>query len=706
MDIKKFIGTKTGVSSIQIQAVLELSESGATVPFIARYRKEATGNLDEIQIEQILNSGKEFSQIITRKKTILKTIEELGKLDNNLLEKINDCYDLERLEDYFLPYKKKRVTKAEKARNAGLSGLAKLIMKQDNGDPVWMAEKFVQKDYESAEMALEGAKYIMAEWINENIIVRDKLRQSFYEYGVVKTKKVKNSEDEKQRYLDFYDYSQSIKKCPSYRLLAILRGENEKILNVKISPNTDYTINWLERFFVKNSNSCSQIVKSVIQDAYKRLLQPQLETETRKHYKKLADEKSLETFSKNLRKILLAPPIGEKRILAIDPGFRTGCKIVCLDNTGNLLHNETVYPHAPKNEKSKAASKVSQLVEMYKIEAIAIGDGTAGRESERWIRHIKFRRDIQVFIVREDGASIYSASKIAREEFPNYDITVRGAVSIGRRLSDPLAELVKIDPKSLGVGQYQHDVNQTKLKETLGFVVESVVNQVGVNLNTASKHLLAFVSGVGEKTAESIVNYRESNGVFGSRDELKKVPGLGAKTYEQSVGFLRVKNEEKPLDNSGVHPEQYNLVKKIAKKNDISVGNLIGNEEVLNQVLADDNFKKEIGVFTLTDLIAELKRPGLDPRRTAKIFEFTAGIHSIEDLSVGMLVNGIITNVTDFGAFVNIGIKENGLIHKTQLAEEYVNSPTDIVSVDDQVKVRIVQIDIERKRIGLSLIIK
>ena len=709
MTTTQFIQNNSTFSQKQIENTLALLNEGATIPFISRYRKELTQNLDEVDIALINDLAGKFEEIENRKSFILKTIDEQGQLSEKLQQKIEVCFDLTKLEDYYLPYKTKRLTKGEKAKKAGLTSLAKIIMKQDNGDPVYVAERFLSNDYPTVDKAIEGAQYIIADWINENDIVRDKLRQSFLEHSQIITKEVKSKKElteqqkqEKQKFRDVFDYNQRLSNCPSYRLLAILRAEKEGFVRVKIEPNKDYAINWLERFFVKSNNENSELVKQAIKDAYKRLLQPSLETETKNHYKALADDASIKTFQKNLEKLLLAPPIGAKKCLAIDPGFRTGCKVVCLDESGKLVHNSTVYPHPPKNDKSKASSKIAQLVEMYKIDVIAIGDGTAGRESEDWIKHIKFNRDLKVFVVREDGASIYSASKIAREEFPDYDVTVRGSVSIGRRLLDPLAELVKIDPKSLGVGQYQHDVNQTKLKKSLDFVVESCVNKVGVNVNTASKYLLAYVSGLGLKLAENIVNYREKNGLIKSRKELKDVPKMGAKSFEQSAGFLRVPISSNPLDNSAVHPENYNFVKLLANHLNVKTSDLIGNDELLNQLKYSD-FENKIGKFTFNDIVNELKKPGLDPRQQAKIFEFTPGIKTINDLFIGQKVNGIVTNVTDFGAFVNIGIKENGLIHKTELSKAYVQNPTDYISIDEHVTATVINIDIERKRIGLSL---
>ncbi len=683
---------------------------GATIPFISRYRKEKTGNLDELDIAKIKTLAKNFEDIENRKQFILKAIEEQNKLTEILKTKIENCFELATLEDYYLPYKTKRLTKGEKAKQAGLTNLAKIIMKQDNGDPIFSAERFKCKAYPSVEDVIDGALCIIADWINENDIVRNKQRHTFFEHGQIKTKEIKTkkelSEQErslKQKYREFFDYSQRLSNCPSYRLLAILRAEKEGFIRVKIEPKQDYAIQWLERFFIKSDNENSRLVKKAILDAYKRLLQPSLETETKNHYKAIADDASIQTFQKNLEKLLLAAPIGSKRILAIDPGFRTGCKVVCLDQKGQLLHNSAVFPHPPKNEKSKASSKIAQLVEMYKIEVIAIGDGTAGRETENWIKHIRFNRDLKVYVVREDGASIYSASKIAREEFPDYDVTVRGAVSIGRRLADPLAELVKIDPKSLGVGQYQHDVNQTKLKEGLDLVVESCVNRVGVNVNTASKYLLAYVSGLGPKLAENIMLHRTKNGLFKSRNELLTVDKMGQKSYEQSAGFLRIPQSKNPLDNSSVHPEHYAIVKKMAQSISVELDELIGNPTLIDQINIDTFISDEVGEYTLNDILKELKKPGLDPRSQTNLFEFTPGLKTISDLKTGMKVNGIVTNVTDFGAFVNIGIKENGLIHKTQLSEEFVQNPTDFIGLDDQVTATVISIDLDRKRIGLSL---
>ena len=702
---ENYVERETGLKLKSVRKTIGLLEEGATIPFIARYRKEQTDNLDEVDILNIQNALGRFGEISKRKEYILGVLKEKKITDEALLNKINESFDLNRLEDLYLPYKTKRKTKAEQARNAGLTGLAKIIMKQDNGDPISAAKRFTHKDYPTPEAALEGATFIMADWMNENEIVRDRMRSSFIEHSVLTSKLVKTKKDLADKFRDSFDYSQRLKGCPSYRLLAILRGNEEGLLRIKIEPNKEYAINWLERFFVKNTNQASALVKSAVKDAYKRLLQPALETETKNHYKTLADDQSITTFSKNLEKLMLAAPVGSKRTLAIDPGFKSGCKVVCLDENGDLLHNCNIYPHPPQKESSKASAKIFQLVQSYKIEVIGIGDGTAGRETEAFIKRVHFDRDLSVFIVREDGASIYSASKIAREEFPTFDVTVRGAVSIGRRLMDPLAELVKIDAKSLGIGQYQHDVNQTKLQNQLDHVVLMAVNKVGVNLNTASKYLLSYVSGLGPKLAENIVAYRTENGPFESREALKNVPRLGANAFQQSAGFLRIRKAKNPLDNSAVHPEHYKLVREGIRKAGFKLEDVIGQKDkvlIVKEKLSTLT-SNELGTYALNDILAELEKPGIDPRKSAKIFQFSAQIKTISDLKLGMKVNGIVTNVTDFGAFVNIGIKENGLIHKTQLADEFVSQPTDYISLHDQVKVVVVSVDIERKRIGLSL---
>lgn len=702
MTIEQFVENAVGKSGVGIKRTIQFLREGATIPFLSRYRKEQTGNLDEVEIQKVENAMGQFEEIEKRKTYILGVFKEKNIIDKKLIDQINACYDLTVLEDLYLPYKSKRKTKAEMARQAGLEGLAKIIMKQDNGDPIRMAERFKNKEYNTVDDAIQGALYIIADWMNENVIVRDKLRSSFREHGVIQAKVIGTKKEAASKYQDFFDYKQRLSNCPSYRLLAILRGEDEGFLRVKIEPNREYAEAWLHRFFVKGNNESSKLVEKAYKDAYKRLLQPGLATETKNHYKALADDKSIETFSKNLEDLLLAPPIGSKRVLAIDPGFKSGCKVVCLDANGELLHNCNIYPHPPQKESSKGSAKISQLVQMYKIDVIAIGDGTAGRETEQFIKRIRFDRDLTVYIVREDGASIYSASKIAREEFPSYDVTVRGAVSIGRRLMDPLAELVKIDPKSLGVGQYQHDVNQTKLQNQLDKVVLNTVNKVGVNLNTASQYLLAYVAGIGPKLAENIVKYRAVNGAFVSRNELKKVERLGANAFEQCAGFLRVRNGENPLDNSAVHPENYNFILGEIKKAGLNVKDVIGNEDLVNELRTKID-SSSVGEYTINDIFKELKKPGVDPRKKAKVLQFSESIKTIDDLEVGMKLNGIVTNVTDFGAFVNIGIKENGLIHKTQLANGFVGHPTDVIRLHQHVMATVVSVDIDRKRIGLSI---
>ena len=698
----EFIKTQTQLGEKQITNTLSLFNEGGTIPFIARYRKEQTQNLDEEQIAQIETFSKLFDQIEKRKEFIIETIREKGKLTEQLEKKISESFDLLKLEDLYLPYKTKRLTKSEKALKAGLGGMAAIIMKQENGDPVQRAEKFICQDFSTTKDVIEGSLEIIAEWINENDIVREKLRESFFEHGILTSKVVKTKITEAEKYKDYFDLSQLIKNCPAHRLLAVLRGEDEGFLKIKIEPNVDYLVTWLKRFYVKNSNDFSELVEKAINISYKKLLQPSLESETKSRYKDLADDQSILTFSKNLEKLLLAPPLGNKVILAMDPGFKSGCKIVVLDEKGDLKHNCNIYPHPPQKEISQASSKIAQLVQMYKVEVIAIGDGTAGRETESFIKKIRFDRDLQVFIVREDGASIYSASKVAREEFPEFDITVRGAVSIGRRLMDPLAELVKIDPKSLGIGQYQHDVNQTKLQGELDRVVASAVNRVGVDLNTASKYLLSYVSGLGPKLAENIVTHREKNGLFKSRKELLKVDRMGDKAFQQSAGFLRVKSGENPLDNSAVHPENYKFIEQLATQGGMQVKELVGNKEKVNE-LKKISIENQLGEFTLNDIFKELEKPGIDPRKTAKVFEFSQEVKTLNDLRIGMRLNGIVTNVTDFGAFVNIGIKENGLIHKTELSVEYINNPSDVISIHEHVKVLVLSIDNERKRIGLTL---
>jgi len=695
-----FVKNLTSKSEKSIVNTINLLNEGATVPFISRYRKEQTGGLDEVEIAAIRDASKKYDELIARQETILGSIEEQGKLTPELKSKVLECFDSNVLEDIYLPYKQKRQTKGDKAKKLGLEPLAKMIMSQRGGDPEQMAERFVKGDVLDEDMAIQGATDIIAEWINENAVARARIRTLFQRKAVLASKLSKGKEEEGAKYRDYFDFSEPLYKTASHRFLALYRAEREGIISLKAQPDKEDALEQLERFFVKSDDGCGDVVAQACKESYTRLMCPSLENEVLNEAKEKADKEAIKVFSTNLRQLLLAPPIGSKRVLALDPGFRTGCKVVCLDENGDLKTNVTIYPHPPQNEREKAAAKIAQLVQAYKIEAIAIGDGTAGRETENFIKHIRFDRDLEVFIVREDGASIYSASPIARKEFPDYDVTVRGSVSIGRRLMDPLAELVKIDPKSVGVGQYQHEVNQTHLKEALDDVVVSAVNAVGVDLNTASPYLLSYVSGLGIGLAENIVAFRTENGGIKSRADLKKVKRLGDKAFEQAAGFLRVRDGEHPLDNSAVHPESYKLVEKIAKKLNLQLKELIGNESVLKAIQRSDF--PEVDDYTFNDIIKELKKPSRDPRKTAKVLEFDSRIRTIDDLKEGMLLNGIVTNVTNFGAFVNIGIKENGLIHKSQLADVYVEDPSQFISLHEHVEVQVVEIDVPRKRVGLK----
>ena len=698
----KFIEQQTLLGTIAIENTVSLLADGATIPFIARYRKERTGGLDELQIASIRDNEKKFEEIIQRQKTIVKAIDEQGKLTDELKTKVQNTFDLLLLEDIYLPYKQKRLTRGEKARKLGLEPLAKMILAQKGGNPERLAESFVRGEVLDQEMALTGAKDIIAEWVNENGALRNKIRRLFQRKAEVVAKVMRGKKEEGEKYADYFDFNESLYKIPSHRLLAILRGEKEGIISLKVQPDKEEALSLIYEFFVRGENNATEFIKTACNDAYSRLLMPSIENEIINEAKLKADLTAIQVFSKNLKQLLLAPPLGSKRILAIDPGFRTGCKVVCIDERGELLTNLTIYPHAPQNEREKASAKIAQLVQAYKIEAIAIGDGTAGRETEFLIKKIRFDRDLDVFVVREDGASIYSASAIARKEFPEYDVTVRGAVSIGRRLMDPLSELVKIDPKSIGVGQYQHEVDQKLLKESLDDVVVSAVNNVGVDVNIASSYLLQYVSGLSTSLAENIVKHRQEIGSFKSRLELKKVKGLGPKAFEQSAGFLRIREGDNPLDNSSVHPESYELVEKIAKKLKLSINDLLNNSEAI------ENLKQtvfpEVDSYTFIDIINELKKPGRDPRKKAKVMEFSKDIRTIEDLKVGFKLSGIVTNVTAFGAFVNIGIKENGLIHKSNLSESYVEDPTQFIALHEHVNVEVMEVDVARKRIGLRKI--
>ena len=703
IDPVTFVTQKSGFESRYIKNLLGLLDEGATIPFISRYRKEMTGSMDEVQVGQVREIYEQFKELEKRKKTVLESIEQQEKLTPELRKQIEHCTDLRELEDIYLPYKPKKQTRASKAKAKGLEPLAAMLMKQDNGD-VWdKAARFVKNDVENEEEALQGARDIIAEWVSENDRARNTVRRSFDRVAVVKAKVVKGKEEEGEKFTDYFDYSEPLRRIPSHRMLAIRRGEAEGILKVAIEIPEEETIESLERIFVKGRNESAEQVTMAVKDGYKRLLLSSIETEYLQSGKQKADEEAIKVFAENLRQLLLAPPLGNRRVLGIDPGFRTGCKVVCLDETGNLVHNETIYPHPPQNEVKQAANKITNLVNSYRIEAIAIGNGTAGRETERFIQSLRYDRDIQVFVVSESGASIYSASKIARDEFPQYDVTVRGAVSIGRRLMDPLAELVKIDPKSIGVGQYQHDVDQSKLKESLDRVVESCVNRVGVNVNTASKYLLTYVSGLGPTLAENVVTYIKENGAFRSRSELKKVKRMGEKAFEQCAGFLRIEGAENPLDNSSVHPESYAVAERMAKDLGISLKSLIGNEEACNKIELSRYVNDRIGLPTLKDIVDELKKPGRDPRSVAKVFSFADNIHTIDDLEIGMVVPGIVTNLTNFGAFVDIGVKQDGLVHISEIADKYISNPADVLSLNQHVSVKIVQVDKVRKRIGLSI---
>lgn len=705
MALISYIISQTKLPESSVKNTVELLNEDATIPFISRYRKEKTGNLDEVQIGTIVKLKEQFETLEKRKSTILKAIEELDALTPELKKKIEAVQDLTALEDLYLPFKKSRKTKAEIARQNGLEPLAKIIMSQNASDIESIAYKYVKDAIFSTNDALEGARHIIAEWINERTDIRTNIRQQLERFAMISTKVVKSKvdDDEAQKFRDYFDWEEALSRIPSHRLLAILRAENEGFIKSKISIDDDKAISKIEDRIIRSNNDCAEQIKIAIQDAYKRLILPSLSNEALQNAKIKADEASISVFAKNLKQLLLASPLGEKRVLAIDPGFRSGCKLVCLDAQGKLLYNETIYPHAPKNDVLGAMKKISSLSEAYQIDAIAIGNGTASRETEAVVKKIKFKNDIQVFIVSEAGASIYSASKIARDEFPDYDVTVRGSVSIGRRLQDPLAELVKIDAKSIGVGQYQHDVDQTKLKKELDIAVESCVNAVGINLNTASTSLLSYVSGIGPKLAENIVNYREEHGAFSSRNDIKKVPRLGEKAFEQSAGFLRVKSAKNPLDNSAVHPESYKLVEKMAKDLGSDVSTLIGNKTELKKLDLKKYCSDTVGLPTLQDIINELEKPGLDIRGQEKAFTFNQNIKTINDLQEGQLLPGIVNNVTNFGAFVDIGIKESGLIHISNLSDTFVSDINEHIALHQQVIVKVLEVDIARKRIQLKL---
>ncbi|MCX7548508.1 Tex family protein [Xanthomarina sp. F1114] len=700
-----YIISQTQLPEVSVKNTVELLKEACTVPFISRYRKERTGNLDEVQIGDIVKYKEQFEALEKRKASILKALEEQEVLTDDLKIKIEATQDLTTLEDLYLPFKKSRKTKAETARKNGLKPLAKIIMSQNASDIESIAYKYVKGEIASVKAALEGARHIISEWVNERTDVRNNIRMQLERFAMISTKVVKSKKEteEAQKFRDYFEWEESLNRIPSHRLLAILRAEKEGFIKVKIEIDQEKALTKIEDRIIRSNNACSKQIEIAIQDAYKRLLFPSLSNEALQNAKEKADASAINVFAKNLKQLLLGSPLGEKRVLAIDPGFRTGCKIVCLDAQGNLKHNETIYPHPPKSDSLGAMKKISSLSEAYQIEAIAIGNGTASRETEALIRKIHFKNDIQVFVVSEAGASIYSASKIARDEFPNYDVTVRGAVSIGRRLQDPLAELVKIEAKSIGVGQYQHDVDQTKLKSELDTVVESCVNAVGVNINTASTSLLSYVSGIGPKLAENIFNYRAENGVFKSRNAIKKVPRLGEKAFEQGAAFLRIKEAKNPLDDSAVHPESYVIVEKMAKDLDKPISELIGNSTLLQKLDLKKYCTDSVGLPTLQDIIKELEKPGLDIREQAKVFTFNQNIKSITDLQEGQLLPGIVNNVTNFGAFVDLGIKESGLIHISNLADRFVSDVNEHISLHQQVIVKVLEVDVARKRIQLKL---
>ena len=699
------ISKEFGVTPRVAENVIKLLGEGATVPFIARYRKEMTNTMNEETVAEVKKRLEQLDELEKRKEFVLKSIAEQEKLTPELEKQITNAETLQDVEDLYLPYKPKRRTKAEIARQKGLEPLAKLIMSQNSDDVNGLAKRFINKEKEvnNEEEALKGACDIMAEWISENINGRNRIRKIYHRDGIISSTLVKSKEAEAQTYKQYFDFKEPIAKAPSHRILALFRAEEEGLLKVKLSIEANDALNVLDSIFLKNDNASTDLVQDSIDDAWKRLLEPSMETEMRALYKEKADEVAVKVFAENLRQLLLAAPLGKKRVLALDPGFRTGCKVVILNELGALVHNETIYPHPPQNEHGKAAAKIAHLVQAYKIDVIAIGNGTAGRETEDFIKSIRFDRDITAVMVNESGASIYSASKVARDEFPDYDITVRGAVSIGRRLMDPLAELVKIDPKSIGVGQYQHDVNQKMLGDELNTVVESCVNAVGVELNSASEQLLSYVSGVGPQLASSIVKYRNENGGFTSRKQLLEVPRLGNKAFEQCAGFLRIHGAKQPLDASAVHPESYHIVEKMAKKLGVKVEELIGNEELIAKINPKEFIEKDFGIETVNDIIDELKKPGRDPRKTFEVFEFDKNIRTINDLRQGMQLVGIVTNITAFGCFVDVGVHQDGLVHISQMSNSYITDPNQVVKLNQKVKVTVTDVDIPRKRISLSM---
>jgi uncharacterized protein len=700
---ERVIAERLNLGVVQVKNTLELIDEGATVPFISRYRKERTGSMDELQVAGVRDAYEELKELQKRQLYILKTIEEQGSLTGDLKKRIEETLDMKTLEDIYLPYKPKRKTRASVAREKGLEPLAALIMKQQELLIEKRAEAYITEEVPTIEEALQGACDIIAEWISEHQRARNIVRHHFSRSAVIYSKMVKGKEEEGEKFRDYFDFYEPLKKCPSHRMLAMRRGEKEGFLKISIEPESGKVLEDLEQLFVKGSYDVSRLVASAVQDAYKRLLAPSIENEFKAESKERADQEAIRVFAENLRQLLLASPLGEKRVLAIDPGYRTGCKVVCLDAQGNLLHNATIYPHPPQSDRSGATRKISALVQQYKIEAIAIGNGTASRETERFIKLVRLPEDVSVFVVNEAGASIYSASKVARDEFPDYDVTVRGAVSIGRRLMDPLAELVKIEPKSIGVGQYQHDVDQGNLKKSLDDVVESCVNMVGVDVNTASQHLLTYVSGLGPVLAKNITDYRAENGAFTSRTALKSVPRMGDKAYEQCAGFLRISNAKNPLDNSAVHPESYHVVQQMAKDLGRELKELVADESLVNSIDIRKYVSDNVGIPTLKDIIQELKKPGRDPREGIEVFEFSKDVMSVSDLKPGMELPGIVTNITNFGAFVDVGVKQDGLVHISQLADRFVKDPNDVVKLNQKVKVKVLEVDERRSRISLSM---
>ena len=701
----KIIADALSLPERGVENTLELLDENCTIPFISRYRKERTGNLDEVQVSDIALMRERLIDVAKRKETIVSTIEDAGKMTDELRKRIEQCWNMSELEDIYLPYKPKRRTKADIARQQGLEPLAQLLLIQRDPNPIATASKYVKGDVKTAEDAIQGAKYIIAETINENEKVRKNIRGVFRRGAVISSKvvKAKSEEDDAQKYSDYFDFSEPLRRCSSHRLLAMRRGEKEGFLRISISADDEECKERIRRQYVIGRSECSKLVGEAADDAFKRLLKPSIETEFALSSKQDADKEAIGVFTENLRQLLLAAPLGQKRVMGVDPGFRTGCKVVCLDAQGALLHFEAIYPNAPKNDRTGASRQVLAMANKYGIEAIAVGNGTASRETSAFLKDIGLSSDINVFVVSEDGASVYSASEAAREEFPDKDVTVRGAVSIGRRLMDPLAELVKIDPKSIGVGQYQHDVDQTELKKSLDMVVESCVNTVGVNLNTASRHLLMYVSGLNASTAKNIVEYRDKNGAFKSRAELKKVSRLGPVAYVQCAGFLRIPGAKNPLDNSAVHPESYDIVKAMAKDKGCTVAELIDNKELQKTIRLKDYVTESVGMPTLNDIMAELQRPGRDPRAAVEAFEFDPRVHEVADLQVGMLLPGIVTNITNFGAFVDVGVHQDGLVHISQLADRYVKDPNEVVKLHQHVVVRVTEVDNKRQRISLSM---